>query len=96
MFFSRLCLLLTKNAAPSKEILGVVFGLSHLVGCVARAIAPAFISSLFAFSKEHAVMGGNFVWFAMIVFSFLGVFMSFSVRDGGVERAEAPQNGQAS
>lgn len=81
--------MLTKNAAPSKEVLGIVFGLSHFMGCISRAIAPAFISSLFAFSKENAVMGGNFVWIVMIILSCLGFLMSCSVRDGLVERAEA-------
>lgn len=81
--------MLTRNAAPSNEVLGTVFGLSQLVGCVSRAIAPAFISSLFAFSKEHSIWGGNFVWAIMVAFSLLGVRMSFTVRDGSAERNDA-------
>lgn len=33
--------MLTKNAAPSDNVLGTVFGLSSLAGCLARIISPA-------------------------------------------------------
>ena len=33
--------MLTKNAAPSDKVLGTVFGLSSLAGCLARIVSPA-------------------------------------------------------
>jgi hypothetical protein len=39
-----------KGAAPSKESLGATFGLAQSVGCVARAIAPAFVRSALLYS----------------------------------------------
>lgn len=37
-------MILVKAAAPNKESLGAMFGLSQSVECVARAIGPAFVS----------------------------------------------------
>ena len=90
---------MTKNAAPSKTVMGTVFGLGQLVACVARTLAVSFVrsvfvqfwqehalterlSSLFAFSKEHNVLGGNLVWVVMTVVSLLGTWSAVIVRDG--------------
>ncbi|KAL5521546.1 hypothetical protein ACEPAF_2294 [Sanghuangporus sanghuang] len=75
-------LILTRNAVPSDEILGTVFGLSQLIGSSARTVGPAFISSLFAFSKEHNVVNGNLVWVVMFAISLLGIWASMYVSDG--------------
>ena len=39
----RLNLILTKNAAPSSDVLGTLFALSQFVNCCARSMAPAFV-----------------------------------------------------
>ncbi|KAL5514419.1 hypothetical protein ACEPAG_2507 [Sanghuangporus baumii] len=80
-------LILTRNAVPSDEILGTVFGLSQLIGSSARTVGPAFISSLFAFSKEHNVVSGNLVWVVMFAISLLGIWATMHVSDG---REDAP------
>ncbi|EJD05439.1 MFS general substrate transporter [Fomitiporia mediterranea MF3/22] len=75
-------LILTRNAVPSDEILATVFGLSQLISSSARTVGPAFINSLFAFSKEHYVLGGNLVWLVMVAISLLGMLAAMKVRDG--------------
>ncbi|KAH8118605.1 MFS general substrate transporter [Phellopilus nigrolimitatus] len=79
-------LILTKNAAPSAAVLGTVFGISQLVNCVARSVAPVFVSSLFALSKEWNILGGNVVWIVMCAVSLLGVWTTYKVRDGASEK----------
>ncbi|KAL5527640.1 hypothetical protein ACEPAG_6441 [Sanghuangporus baumii] len=85
MAFS-LNLILTKNASPSSSMLGKVFGLSHFTNCFARAIAPSFSSSLFAFSKEGNILGGDFVWVVMCSIALLGRWVTYKARDGSLER----------
>lgn len=43
---SRLNLILTKNAAPSQKVLGTVFGLSSVAGCLARIVSPTLVRYL--------------------------------------------------
>ena len=38
--------MLTKNAAPSDKVLGTVFGLSSVAGCLARIVSPALARSV--------------------------------------------------
>ncbi|KAG8991132.1 hypothetical protein FRB93_002912 [Tulasnella sp. JGI-2019a] len=54
-----------KAVAPSRSSLGATFGLSMSVGCCVWSIAPAFVSSLFALSINHQILGGQFVWLVM-------------------------------
>ncbi len=44
-------------------------------------------SSLFALSKKYQILGGNFVWLIMFIVSLLGLWSTYKVRDGAVERA---------
>ncbi|KAG8888161.1 hypothetical protein FRB98_008270 [Tulasnella sp. 332] len=37
-------MIMVKGAAPNKQSLGATFGLSQSVGCIARAVGPAFVS----------------------------------------------------
>lgn len=47
----RLNLILTKNASPSHSVLGIVFGLSQLINCAARSVAPAFVRQVVFIEK---------------------------------------------
>jgi len=66
-------MIMVKSAAPNKESLGATFGLSQSVGCVARASAPAFASSLFALSVDKQILKGYFVWIILLFISFAGI-----------------------
>jgi len=83
--------ILIKNAAPSQEALGSTFGLSQSVACIARAGSPAFVSSLFALSKKHQILGGNFVWIVMFCVGLLGLYSTYQVVDGAEERQRLKQ-----
>ncbi|KIM54845.1 hypothetical protein SCLCIDRAFT_1221664 [Scleroderma citrinum Foug A] len=50
------------RAVPNRYSLGTMNGLSQTMNSVARAFGPATFSSLFAFSKEHNILGGNCVY----------------------------------
>ncbi|KIM27572.1 hypothetical protein M408DRAFT_330004, partial [Serendipita vermifera MAFF 305830] len=64
MTFS-LAITLVRRAAPDKRILGSTYGVSQTIACVARALGPACVSSLFALSVDKQIMGGNLVWVVM-------------------------------
>lgn len=62
------------RAAPNKQSLGSVNGLSQSFTSIARALGPASVTSLFAFSKQYNVLGGNFVYvFLALLVTFLVV-----------------------
>ena len=50
------------RAAPNKQSLGSVNGLSQSFTSIARALGPASMTSLFAVSKQYNVLGGNLVY----------------------------------
>ncbi|KLO14164.1 MFS general substrate transporter [Schizopora paradoxa] len=64
-------LILVKEHAPGPSSLGTANGLSQFAQCLARAIAPAFVSSLFATSVDYKICGGHF-W--MVLMLFISVF----------------------
>jgi cobalamin biosynthesis protein CobD/CbiB len=58
-------ILVRHNTANSA--LGSANGLVQFAMCVSRAISPAFISSVFALSMEHKLVGG-YLWVGIMVF----------------------------
>lgn len=57
------------SSAPNKRSLGATNGLSQTTVAIARAIGPVLATSLFAFSVEHNVMGGNGVYVVLVLLS---------------------------
>ncbi|KAG8906020.1 hypothetical protein FRB99_007752 [Tulasnella sp. 403] len=74
-------ILLAKAAAPNAESMGGTFGLAQCASCIARATAPAFISSIFAISADKQIMHGNFVWFVSVAMSIWGVYITMGLRE---------------
>ncbi|KAI6133552.1 major facilitator superfamily domain-containing protein [Pisolithus thermaeus] len=64
------------RASPNKYSLGTMNGLGQTTTSLARAMGPATFTSLFAFSKEYNLLGGNFVYVVLLNFLFLLVFLS--------------------
>ncbi|KAG1751151.1 major facilitator superfamily domain-containing protein [Suillus lakei] len=62
-------LMFVTASAPTKNVLGVVNGLSQSSGSTARALGPALTTSLFAFSKKHNLLNGNAVYVVLIILS---------------------------
>lgn len=54
-------------SAPTNNVLGAINGLGQTSAAVARAVGPAFTTSLFAVSKEYNLLGGNAVFVILIV-----------------------------
>ncbi|KAG6333556.1 hypothetical protein ID866_5531 [Astraeus odoratus] len=64
------------KASPNKYSLGTMNGLSQTTTAIARAIGPAAFTSLFAFSKGHNILGGNFVYVVLYALTCPLVFLS--------------------
>ncbi|KAG9035187.1 hypothetical protein FRB95_011921 [Tulasnella sp. JGI-2019a] len=69
-------MIVIKEAAPNKEALGATFGLSLAIGCSARAVSQPFVSSLFAYSIDRQILGGQFVWIVMFGIAVSGYISS--------------------
>jgi len=63
------------SSAPSKRSLGSVIGISQTVSSVARGLGPAMATSSFAASKQYNLLGGNFVYAAMVVLTFCVLYL---------------------
>ncbi|KAF8299921.1 MFS general substrate transporter [Clavulina sp. PMI_390] len=81
-----LTMIIVKSSVDDPSQLGSIFGLQQTTSAVARGIAPYFVSSLFAFSVDRDILGGNLVWVVMVAFGVGGVWISTKVKD-----VEAPQ-----
>ncbi|KAI6155622.1 major facilitator superfamily domain-containing protein [Pisolithus tinctorius] len=64
------------RASPNKNSLGTMNGLSQTTTSIARAMGPATFTSLFAFSKESNLLGGNLVYVVLLIVLCLLVFLS--------------------
>jgi MFS family permease len=54
-------------SAPSKNILGAVNGMGQTTVSIAHAVGPMFAGSVFAFSKDHNILGGHAVYVVLCV-----------------------------
>ncbi|KAF9453281.1 MFS general substrate transporter [Macrolepiota fuliginosa MF-IS2] len=69
-------LILCKDHAPAPRALAKTNGLVLVGMCIARAIAPAFVSSVFAWSIQHHFMGGYFWILVMVLICLVGCSLS--------------------
>ncbi|EJT97729.1 MFS general substrate transporter [Dacryopinax primogenitus] len=85
-------MILVKRSAPSKLAMGATYGMSQMVTASARAVSPWFVSSLFAFSIERNILGGNLIWLVMCCIGLVAVLQSLKVdrvlKDAARERGE--------
>jgi hypothetical protein len=49
-------------AAPNKRSLGATNGIAQMVVSIQRTVGPAAVASLFAFSLDNNILGGNFAY----------------------------------
>jgi hypothetical protein len=64
------------EAAPSRRALGTLNGLAQTVATTCRIFAPITASSLFSLSQQHNLLGGNLVYYIMLVVAMCGLFVS--------------------
>ncbi|KZT54511.1 MFS general substrate transporter [Calocera cornea HHB12733] len=74
-------MMIVKRAAPSPLAMGTTYGMCQMVTSSARAVAPWFVSSLFAYTIETRTLGGQLVWAVMVVASFVAVWQSLRKRE---------------
>ena len=61
------------SAAPNKRSLGATNGVAQTVVSIQRTVAPAAAASLFAFSLEKNLLGGNFVYVVLVAIACVGL-----------------------
>lgn len=66
-------MILVKSSVADSSLLGALFGLQQTFSATARAVAPAFTSTLFATSVEYQILGGQGVWVILVLISLVGV-----------------------
>jgi len=62
------------SSVTNKRSLGSVNGVGQTTASIARTIGPATATSLFAFSLQNQLLGGNAVYLVLVAFSFVGLF----------------------
>ncbi|KAF8267052.1 major facilitator superfamily domain-containing protein [Lactarius quietus] len=61
------------SAPPNKRSLGATNGLAQMMASIQRTIGPAASASLFAFSLDSNIWGGNFVYVVLLGFVLAGL-----------------------
>ncbi|KAH9036963.1 hypothetical protein EDB85DRAFT_2142749 [Lactarius pseudohatsudake] len=61
------------SAAPNKRSLGALNGLSQTVVSTQRAVGPAAAASLFAFSLQNNILGGQFAYVVLLSLACIGL-----------------------
>ncbi|KAG2070411.1 MFS general substrate transporter [Suillus decipiens] len=87
MGFGTLLMFITASA-PTKGALGAINGLAQTSSSIARAVGPAFATSLFAASKEHNLLGGNAVFVILFMLAVALRWLGSQLPDGIQDRDE--------
>ncbi|KAF8267049.1 hypothetical protein EI94DRAFT_1802278 [Lactarius quietus] len=66
------------SAAPNKRSLGATNGIAQTMVAIQRAIGPAAAASLFAFSLDNNILGGNFAY--VVVLSTVWIALAVAVQ----------------
>ena len=61
------------SAAPNRRSLGATNGIAQMIVSIQRTIGPAAFASLFAFSLDNNILGGNFVYVVLIGIVWVGL-----------------------
>ncbi|WVW81354.1 hypothetical protein I302_103345 [Kwoniella bestiolae CBS 10118] len=62
-------LIMTNDAAPNRQSLGAINGLSQAVSSAMRAIGPGSASALFALSVDRQLLHGHLIWLVLVLLS---------------------------
>ena len=61
------------TAAPNKRSLGATNGIAQTMVAIQRTVGPASAASLFAFSLENNILGGNLAYVVMLAVVLVGL-----------------------
>ncbi|KAF8318103.1 MFS general substrate transporter, partial [Clavulina sp. PMI_390] len=74
-------MILVKASVETPEQMSTLFGLQQAFFSVGRGLSPAVVSTLFAFSMEKHIMGGNFVWVVLFIIALSGIPFAWGVKN---------------
>ncbi|KAF7984626.1 hypothetical protein HWV62_12847 [Athelia sp. TMB] len=74
-----LSMILIKQHCPSENSVGMAYGLASFAQCLARALSPTIMSSIYALAQEYNILHGLGWVPAMVLISLGGVLQSASV-----------------
>ncbi|KAI9439349.1 MFS general substrate transporter [Lactarius indigo] len=66
------------SAAPNKRSLGATNGIAQTIVSIQRTVGPATAASLFAFSLDNNILGGNFAY--VVLLAIVGVGLGVAVQ----------------
>ncbi|THH11142.1 hypothetical protein EW145_g842 [Phellinidium pouzarii] len=85
--------IIINDAAPSAEALSIVNGVGQMAITLTMALAPAFVTSLFAFSiKNKGILHGNLIWVVLLAFSAAGGIHSLTLKEATHNWREDTEN----
>lgn len=75
------CVFVYIITAAEKSQLGATNGVAQAVGSLMRAIGPSIASSLFAFTMENNILGGNLVYVMLVGLTALSMLVAIPLPD---------------
>ncbi|KAF8269709.1 major facilitator superfamily domain-containing protein [Lactarius quietus] len=76
--FGTICMYIS-SAAPNKRSLGATNVLAQMMVSIQRTVAPAVSTSLFAFSLENNILGGNFAYIVLLATVCAGLWVALQL-----------------
>ncbi|KAH8985273.1 MFS general substrate transporter [Lactarius akahatsu] len=70
------------SAAPNKRSLGATNGAAQTMVSIQRAIGPAAATTLFAYSLENSILGGNLVYVVLLALVLVGLGVAVQLPRG--------------
>ncbi|KAI9443932.1 MFS general substrate transporter [Lactarius indigo] len=83
------------SAAPNKRSLGATNGLAQMMVSIQRTIGPAAAASLFAFSLDNNILGGNFAYVVLLALVWVGIGMAVQLPRNLWEHDKFMRNGRS-
>ena len=83
-------IVLVTNAAPSRQVLGTVHGLTHSVTSGAKFVGPFILGNIYSFGVRWNIIA--LAWWILSVVSVLGCIASFRLREWGEEDEDEEQS----
>jgi len=86
--------IMTADASPTASALASINGMIQMSTMLPQAIAPAFGTSLFAFSIKSGIANGYLVYIVCFIFTSVGAVHSLTLREPTTDWRKGGPNGQ--
>ncbi|PPR03542.1 hypothetical protein CVT24_007029 [Panaeolus cyanescens] len=74
---------------PEEGGMGTVNGVGQMVASAMRSISPTFASSLYSITLQKGYMGGNMVFYVLLILSIIGFRLSFLIPEKRKQRSRS-------